>query len=296
MMRATLLAALACCSALAASSPYPHFPRQRRQTSNSSQPISDLSIISSYWGQITPYAANVEGYFGVNATGLPDGCQVEQAHLLQRHGARFPTAVFDDGLNDEFFGGKVFNWTQANSSAQFTGPLTFLNSYQYQMGESYLVGQGAAQLFQAGVAFWEQYGRVLYNASAGQLQYNASYPNGTARPKLVLRTTGQSRIENSQISWALGFFGPSFLADPNPQLTNATTPYSVVVIPEGGTENNTLASYDSCFNDVKDPTGILGDLDLWTYLSVYLSQAQTRLSQYVPSGFDLTLNDTYAMQ
>lgn len=282
--------------ALATASPY---PRQRRQSSgsSSSEPLLDLSVIQSYWGQLTPYADNAENFFGVNATGLPDGCQVEQAHLLQRHGSRFPTSYFDDGVNNENFASKVFNWTQENSTEQFSGPLSFLNSYRYQMGESYLVGTGASQLFQSGVTFWERYGRVLYNASVGQLAYNTSFPNGTARTKPVLRTTSQSRIENTQINWALGFFGPSFLQTPNPTLANATSPFNLVIIPEGGTENNTLASYDSCFNDNKSPEGLLGDYDLlFEYVPIYLADANDRLSQYVPSGFNLTLNDTYAMQ
>lgn len=283
--------------ALAAASPYPRQRRQSSFNSSSSQPLLDLSIIQSYWGQLTPYADNAEDFFGVDATGLPDGCQVEQAHLLQRHGSRFPTSYFDDGVNDENFASKVSNWTQANSKEQFTGPLSFLNSYRYQMGESYLVGTGASQLFSSGVTFWERYGRVLYNASMGQLAYNTSFPNGTARTKPVLRTTSQSRIENTQINWALGFFGPSFMQTPNPTLANATSPFNLVVIPEGGTENNTLASYDSCFNDNNQPEGLLGDYDLlFNYVPIYLSDANKRLSQYVPSGFNLTLNDTYAMQ
>ena len=69
-----------------------------------------------------------------------------------------------------------------------------------------------------------------------------------------------------------------------------------MIIPEGGTENNTLASYDSCFNDNDSPTGVLGDLILLNYLPVYLKDAQKRMQQHAPSGFTFTLNDTYAMQ
>ena len=61
--------------------------------------------------------------------GLPDGCQVEQVHSLQRHAQRNPTGSFDDGINDENFAAKVFNFTSANPNSQFTGPLTFLNTY-----------------------------------------------------------------------------------------------------------------------------------------------------------------------
>ena len=272
------------------------FFRQRRQASNSANLLTDLNVISSYWGQISPYADNVETYFGVQDVGLPDGCQVEQAHTLQRHAQRFPTSSFDDGLNDERFGSKITNWTAVNGTKQFTGPLAFLNSYEYIMSESYLTNIGASTEFQAGVQFWNRYGRTLYNATLGQLAYNSSYPNGTARPKPVLRTTSQSRIENSEINWALGFFGPSFQTTPNPSLANATSPFSVVVIPEGGTENNTLASYDSCFNDNDDPIVELGDLDLETYIPQYLVNAIARMQQYAPAGFTFTLNDTYAMQ
>lgn len=124
----------------------------------------------------------------------------------------------------------------------FTGQLAFLNNYHYEMTESYLTGLGASTEFMAGVTFWNRYGRTLYNASVGQLAYNASFSNGTARPKPVLRITSQSRIYNSEINWALGFFGPSFEIVPNPNITNASTLFNVVAITESGTEKNTLAS------------------------------------------------------
>ncbi len=129
------------------------------------------------------------------------------------------------------------------------------------------------------------------------LAYNQTYDNGTLRNvKPVLRTTGQSRIENSEINWALGFFGVSYTTDPNPTLQNFTMPYDVVIIPEGGTENNTLASYDSCYNDNTDAIGFNGDSDVFLYSSNYLKAATARMQQYAPSGFTMSTNDTYAMQ
>lgn len=175
--------------------------------------------------------------------------------------------------------------------------MTFLNTYSYRIQDTgLLTGIGAATEFSLGVSFWNKYGRTLYNASVAQLAYNASFPNGTARPKPVLRTTGQSRIENSLINWALGFFGTSFQTTPNLQLANFTSAWNVVIIPEGGTENNTLASYDSCFNDNDEVIGFLGDSDLFTYIPKYLGAATARLQKFAPSGFTFTVNDTYAMQ
>ena len=44
--------------------------------------LTDISIISRYWGQISTYADNPDNYFGVDYVGLPDGCQVVSGHSL----------------------------------------------------------------------------------------------------------------------------------------------------------------------------------------------------------------------
>jgi hypothetical protein len=287
---------LALGSLATANSFYPEQQPGYGSSAAGNQILYDLSVIQQHWGQISPIVENDDRYFGVDDVALPDGCSIEQVHILHRHAQRGPTSFYDDATNDERFAQKVLNFTTANSGKKFTGPLAFLNTYKYQLGESLLTGLGAATEFQSGVTHWNRYGRILYNASAGQLQYNASFVNGTARPKPVFRTTSQSRIYNSLINFALGFFGPSFQPTPNPTLANATSPFNLVIIPEGGTENNTLASYDSCLNSDKEPWVDLGDQLLEKYVPIYLSGAVSRLQQYVPSGLTLNVNDTYAMQ
>lgn len=258
--------------------------------------LTDINTISRYWGQIASYVDNADNYFGVDYVGVPDGCKLEQAHLLQRHAQRGPTSYFDDGINDERFVEKLTNFTSANNNNSFTGPLAFLNDYEYFLPDGLLTGFGAITEFTAGVTFWNRYGRILFDAVPGQIAYNASFTNGTARPKPLLRTTSQARMENTEINWALGFFGPSFLATPDPTLANATSAYNLLIIPEGGSENNTLASYDSCFGDYDATTGYLGDLILENYIPTYLGPAAARLQQFAPAGFNFTANDTYAMQ
>jgi hypothetical protein len=257
------------------------------------------SLICTREGQISPYKDNQPNIFGVEDVGLPDGCQVEQAHTLQRHADRLPGDWSDDGPNSERFAEKVANYTKSSSNRGFTGPLAFLNSYRYQLGNSYLTGVGATTEFASGVSFWNQYGRILYDASLGQLQYNGSYADGTRRPKPVLRTTSQSRMHNSQISWALGFFGNSFYETPDPMLGFCTdgSLFETVVIPEGVNGNNTLAAYDACFADQVLGIGDIGDNDrIAHYVPVYLAEATERLQKYAPKGFVFTVNDTYAMQ
>ncbi|KAK2069973.1 hypothetical protein P8C59_004512 [Phyllachora maydis] len=260
--------------------------------------LTDINIISRHWGQLSPYADNAEEAFGVEKVGLPDGCGIEQVHVLQRHAQRFPTSAYDDGRNNEDFAARVAGWTAAanNGSQSFIGSLAFLNTYRYVLAEGVLTNIGAATEFQAGAAFWNRYGRLLYDAAPGQVAYNASLPDGTGRPRPVLRTTGQSRIQNSQVNWALGFFGPSFRAAADPGLTGWTAPFDVVVVPEGGTENNTLASYDSCPNAGASPVADMGDVALEAFLPRYLAAATARLQAFAPAGFVLTVNDTYAMQ
>ncbi|SMY23758.1 unnamed protein product [Zymoseptoria tritici ST99CH_1A5] len=284
----TLLAGL---SALAAAS--------SDSSHGQAQLVKDFDIIKQYLGQISPYHDNADNVFGVKHVGLPDGCQVEQVHTLQRHAERFPTGAFDDGSNNGNFTAKVKNFTKAHSEAQFTGPLCFLNSYRYNLASGFLTGRGASTEFMSGISFWDTYGRILYNATAGQVQYNSSFTNGTSRPKPVLRTTGQSRIENSQISWSLGFFGPSFNEVADPALTSFANGslFDVVVIPEGGVENNTLASYDSCYRDLLDDVSYFGDrLMFLQYVPLYIENATARINKYAPSGFQFNNNDTYAMQ
>lgn len=184
------------------------------------------------------------------------------------------------------------------TSKAFTGPLAFLNTYEYVMDNTgLLTGLGASNEFARGVDFWNNYGRTLFNVSGRTLAYDAQFAgNGSTRPKVTLRTTGQSRIENSQINWALGFFGPSFNATPEPSLDGWTKPFDVTIIPEGGTENNTLASYDSCFNDNNDTTNALAYTLEDQYKAIYLRGAAKRLQEHAPKGFNFTTDDAYAMQ
>lgn len=144
-----ILQSALCIATLASSAVTAPRSLRKRQSTNDTI-LTDINVISQYWGQISPYRDNDERFFGVDDIGIPAGCQIEQAHSLQRHAQRFPTGSYDDGLNNEHFAAKVLNFTTANPGAEFTGPLAFLNSYKYQMGESYLTGLGAATEFSSG--------------------------------------------------------------------------------------------------------------------------------------------------
>jgi hypothetical protein len=156
-----------------------------------SQVIDDIDVISQFWGQITPYNDNKPNYFGVEKVGLPDGCGIEQVHVLHRcvfrsrseriflthcgvgmqrdtvSSTKFcrptkndwfscsATSRIEDGGFMETFVGKVENFTAANPDAVFKGPLGFLKSWTYQIGKGPLEGLptalGSSTEFTAGV-------------------------------------------------------------------------------------------------------------------------------------------------
>jgi hypothetical protein len=81
--------------------------------------------------------------FGVDEYPLPAGAEIVQVQMVSRHGARYPTS--NSGV--EKFGKKF-----ADASGKFkgSGPLTFLNSWTYQLGSNILVPRGREELFSSG--------------------------------------------------------------------------------------------------------------------------------------------------
>lgn len=231
------------------------------------KPGCDFNLFQ-YLGNESPYFSSpIFKDFQNDHSVLPEGCTVEQVHILHRHGARYPTSYATEGA--PYFGAvmrnvsKVFH-PESNFSA--SGPLEFLNTWTYELGAEVLNAVGAQQLFDSGVHHYYQYG-ALYNA-------NASKP--------VVRTTSQQRILDSARYWTLGFFG-----------WDAPSKIDLEIITEGDGFNNTLASYDTCNNS---DTITVGD----TYLrpvwdAIYLPTPTQRLQQYI-SGLTLTHEMVYGMQ
>ncbi|KAI0995010.1 hypothetical protein K3495_g13171 [Podosphaera aphanis] len=43
--------------------------------------LMDVNEISEYWGTLSPYIENSGNSFGIEHTGLPEGCQVVRIHI-----------------------------------------------------------------------------------------------------------------------------------------------------------------------------------------------------------------------
>lgn len=99
--------------------------------------------VARSWGNLSPFYSVPADTFGLPEASslIPEGCEVTQLHLLHRHGARYPTssdppADFANLLQ-----------SKANSTG-FTasGPMAFLNTWEYKFGEEILTPFGRQQL------------------------------------------------------------------------------------------------------------------------------------------------------
>ncbi|KIN04795.1 hypothetical protein OIDMADRAFT_157125 [Oidiodendron maius Zn] len=226
-----------------------------------SQPIigqAKNESIFQLMGNLSPYFPNPSG-FGVHEYPLTPGAKISQVQMLSRHGSRYPTV----GSNVQTFGQRI-----ADNKGKFEaiGPLSFLTSWTYELGEEILVPRGRQELFDSGILHYYQYAQ-LYN------------PNS----KIIARTTTQNRMLNSAENFLAGFFG---LQWPN----NATIE---VIIEENGF-NNSLAGYDNCYNS-NNYRSAGGNNATREWVNVYLQEATKRFQSMI-EGFDWTVEDTYAAQ
>lgn len=176
-------------------------------SSSSSAAPTGTSFASGFdmktsWGNLSPYSDSAG--FGIDK-GFPAQCELSQVHVLHRHAQRYPSSWPTDGGGMETFAAKVANFTKQNPDKKVgSGPLSFLNDWEYMLGENLLLPSGAATEATAGALFWSQYGRLLYHAGQGDAIYDPSmnaFPNGTARPKPTFRTTDYPRIIESARWW-----------------------------------------------------------------------------------------------
>jgi hypothetical protein len=106
-------------------------------------------------GQLSSYFPNPIG-FGSNEYPVPPGSNISNVHVLHRHGARYPTGTSSVAN----FGSKIHNIT-SNGTAKWSGDLSFLNGWKYNLGAEILVARGRQELFDSGVLFYYNYGATI---------------------------------------------------------------------------------------------------------------------------------------
>ncbi|KAH9847412.1 phosphoglycerate mutase-like protein [Lenzites betulinus] len=218
---------------------------------------------SRSWGNLSPWFS-VGDEFGLPDASqvVPAGCELTQVHLLHRHGARYPSA----GDDSSGFAKALHKAATSPGGFKASGPLEFLNTWNYKLGTDILTAFGRQQLFDLGIAFRVKYGHLLKGF--------------TDLP--VFRTTSEARMVDSALHFAAGFFG----------VQQYQSEYHQLIIIEDDGFNNTL-SPTNCPNTENFEDIGFNASDDWT--EIYLNKTVQRLQQYI-DGVELGVFTVLAMQ
>ncbi|EGG09376.1 uncharacterized protein MELLADRAFT_77108 [Melampsora larici-populina 98AG31] len=236
-----------------------YFPLVPPQSNKS----NDFDPIRS-WGYLSPFQSLPHDTFGLeSATAkVPPTCELEQVHMLHRHGARYPTSSKEPA--------GFANRLKAAKGYKATGQLEFLNNWKYGLGIEILTPFGRNQLFNLGVGFRQKYGHLLDRMT-------------DSTKKLVFRTTSQNRMLHSALNFAAGFWGIPFESQ-----------YHQSILIEAKDFNNTLAPYFTCDNG-KEASGTYVSEILANWSAIYLADTLPRLQADL-DGYTLTFKDLVSMQ
>ena len=110
--------------------------------------------VPNHWGNLSPYHSVKSHGLPESSQLIPDGCELDELHWLQRHGARYPTS------NPHGPAGFAHRIKEAKGW-KASGELKFLNNWTYKLGAELLTPYGRSQLYNLGVAARVKYGFLL---------------------------------------------------------------------------------------------------------------------------------------
>ncbi|GAA5913197.1 hypothetical protein JCM5296_005229 [Sporobolomyces johnsonii] len=196
------------------------------------------AYISDNLGPYTPWYA-----VGTYET-VPDGCELTQAHILMRHGARFPTSNADKRMKTAI--------TKVKNATSLTSDLEFARAYTFTLGTDDLTPLGARESYQAGQQAYSRYSMLTKQGSIAPFT----------------RSDSQQRVVDSATNWTAGFFE-------NRRIGRTEGP---VVIDRTAGSNDTLDD-NNCPN--APSTGAAYTV---SYLSLFASNATARLNAAAPGS------------
>ncbi|KAI5475903.1 acid phosphatase, phytase [Pseudohyphozyma bogoriensis] len=204
------------------------------------------SYIATNLGAYSPYAA--AGTYPAP----PVGCTIDQVNILQRHGARFPTASAGKKIEASV--------AKLKTATSFSTLLDFVPEYTYALGADDLNPFGAQQSYEAGQLAASRYTALASDAS------DAPYT----------RTDSKQRCVDSAGNWTAGFVAAGTVVAPSP--------YTALVISNTAGSNDTLDD-NNCANapspdDYED-----------TWLNIFANNATARINAAAP-GANVTNSDT----
>ncbi|KAF2157064.1 phosphoglycerate mutase-like protein [Myriangium duriaei CBS 260.36] len=205
----------------------------------------------------------------------PPGCHVEQVHMLSRHGERYPTLKAGIRMLELYH-------RLSNTATNFTGPLSFLNTYNFFMPDPATrletlvpVGPyaGTLQSFSTGTKFRTRYETLIASA--------------LARNQTRLWASGSPRVAETARYFAAGLYGLDWSSKATLQVIPETPDLGADTLTPGDTcplyRSDTTAGHDA------------GYARLAEWQAVYLPPIAARLSALAP---DLVFSEAevYTMQ
>ncbi|KIJ13340.1 hypothetical protein PAXINDRAFT_170615 [Paxillus involutus ATCC 200175] len=157
--------------------------------------------VQQAWTTYSPYFAAADYKLP------PEHCEITQVNLLQRHGARFPTASSSRKMKVPLQ--KLMDVTSYSDKT-----FEFLNTFEWDLGEADLIPRGAKEAFESGS---EHYMRYKHLITSDQLPF--------------VRASGGQRVIDSAANWTTGFAVSS---------GHVYLPKVSVIISEAEGANNTL--------------------------------------------------------
>ncbi|KAF9226940.1 phosphoglycerate mutase-like protein [Gyrodon lividus] len=157
--------------------------------------------VQQAWAAHSPYFAAAE--YKVP----PENCEITQVNLLQRHGARFPTASSSRKMKIPLQ--KLMDATSYSDKAY-----EFLSNFEWDLGEAALIPLGAKEAFDSGSEHYVRYNHLI---ASDQLPF--------------VRASGGERVIYSAANWTRGFSSAS---------GQVYSPNISVIISEAEGANNTL--------------------------------------------------------
>lgn len=232
------------------------------------------------WGNLSPYHSVKSHGLPESSQLVPDGCELEEMHWLQRHGARYPTSSTNGPAG---FAQRI----KEASGWKASGDLKFLHGYEYKLGAELLTPFGRSQLCESTPESTD--GRQPGRSRAHEVwlpprAYAGTCPSSQDRESGVsisLDETDDSRMLRSAQNWAAGFFG---IPDDGQ--------YNLEVMIEAPGFNCSLAPYHSCPNDGRLYDPVRAKTAQWD--AIFLKDARKRLQKSI-EGYDLTLTDVKEM-
>lgn len=207
---------------------------------------------------------------------VPEGCVVDQVHMISRHAERYPTVRVGNRMIDLLARIKASNVTLAGDLAFVNRWVFFSNDPQRHFDQLTTTGPYAGTLnaFTTGVKLRSRYEHLLPRRLSG-------------RRKTNFWASDCTRVIDTARYFAAGFFG-----------LNWQDTATLHVIPEtedrGG---DTLTPGDTCLKYIDDVEHghDQGAVKLAQFRATYLGAVRRRLKQQNP-GIEFTDDEVYAMQ